>query len=161
MTCSSSSRPVFFTILFFAVTVACSAQVDAQRADQEAAIEEAVNDLFDAMRAADSAGVRAAFHPDATLQSVTREDDGEGYMLGATPVEAFVQGVGGDHPVYDEQISDLQIQVDEGLATAWMNYSFYMGDEFSHCGVNAFQYVLTDEGWKILHVTDTRRKGCE
>jgi hypothetical protein len=37
-------------------------------------------------------------------------------------------------------------------------YTFYVGDQMSHCGVNAFQLMKTTEGWKIIGITDTRRK---
>ena len=59
--------------------------------------------------------------------------------------------------MWDERIGDIDVRIDGGLATAWMPYAFYLGDRFSHCGVNAFHLTLTSEGWKILHITDTRR----
>jgi hypothetical protein len=43
-----------------------------------------------------------------------------------------------------------------------MNYAFFAGDTFSHCGVNAFQLFKGADGWKIFHIADTRRReGCE
>jgi hypothetical protein len=33
--------------------------------------------------------------------------------------------------------------------------------EFSHCGVDAFILVLTEDGWRILSIADTRTtEGC-
>ena len=64
--------------------------------------------------------------------------------------------------VWDERIWDAEVRVDGNLATAWMKYAFYAGDEFSHCGVDAFQLFKGVDGWKVFHVADTRRReGCE
>lgn len=159
-----ASRFVPLVLLSIAVTATSAAQDDGAvpRIESEEAVEHAVIDLFDAMRAADGGAVRAAFLPNATLHSVSRDEVSDvPYSVESSSIDAFVEAIGGDHPIYDERISNLQVRIDEGLATAWMDYAFYIGDDFSHCGVNAFQLVLTEEGWKILHVTDTRRKECE
>lgn len=64
--------------------------------------------------------------------------------------------------VRDERIWNLEIRVDGNFATAWMNYAFYLDDRFSHCGINSFQLFRGVDGWRIVQVTDTRRReGCQ
>jgi hypothetical protein len=36
-------------------------------------------------------------------------------------------------------------------------HAFYLDDAFSHCGVNAFQFVRGQDGWLVTQITDTRR----
>jgi hypothetical protein len=37
-----------------------------------------------------------------------------------------------------------------------------VGDRFSHCGVDAFTLAKEDDAWKIVALTDTRRRqGCD
>jgi len=125
--------------------------------DAEAEVEAVVNALFDAMRAGDATAAAALFHPEARLQSIG-EQNGQPSLRG-DEVAGFIEAIGAPHAeVWDERIWDLQILVDGGLATAWMRYAFYLGDTFSHCGVNAFQLFRDTEGWKILQITDTRRR---
>ena len=63
---------------------------------------------------------------------------------------------------YDEKIWSYDIRIDGLLATAWTDYTFYLGEKLLHCGVNAFQLFKSDEGWKVIHITDTRsREGCQ
>ena len=62
--------------------------------------------------------------------------------------------------MWDERIGDVEVHIDGGLATAWVPYAFYLGEEFSHCGANAVHLARTSEGWKIIHLTDTRRQDC-
>lgn len=126
---------------------------------EEAAVEEVVKGLFDAMRAADSAAARELFHPDASLTGPV-EKEGE-VTLGSRPVKAFLDAMGGAEAEWDERIRNLEVRVDAHLATAWMDYTFYHGGELSHCGVNAFQLYRSADGWKIFQIADTRRReGC-
>jgi hypothetical protein len=42
-----------------------------------------------------------------------------------------------------------------------VDYSFFAGPRFSHCGIDAFQLFRGPGGWKIFQLTDTRRRtGC-
>ncbi len=45
------------------------------------------------------------------------------------------------------------------LASAWANYTFYVGGRVSHCGVNAYQLFRGEQGWQIVQLTDTRSSG--
>lgn len=79
-------------------------------------------------------------------------------MLHTGSVDRFVEAVGTPHEeLWDEKVWDVEVRIDENLAQAWMHYAFYLGDEFSHCGVNAMQLVHDGTAWKITQVTDTRR----
>jgi hypothetical protein len=135
---------------------------EAAGAEQDAdarAVEETVRALFDAMREADSASVRGLFHPDARLSGPV-ERGGE-VLLRSSSAASFADAVGGAEQTWDERISGLEVRVDGRLATAWMDYVFYLGDELSHCGVNAVQLYRSDDGWKIFQIADTRRReGC-
>lgn len=58
----------------------------------------------------------------------------------------------------DEQISNLKVNIDGGLANVWMDYTFYHKGILSHCGVNNFTLTQSPQGWKILSIVDSRRK---
>lgn len=129
-----------------------------QREAQE--VRETIEAVFDAMRAGDGAAVRSAFHPNARLQTALGPSDTS--TVRATSVDAFAEAVGQPRDkVWDERIWDVEIRVDGPLASAWVPYVFYLGDERSHCGVNAVQLVKTSNGWRILQLTDTRRETCD
>jgi hypothetical protein len=126
-------------------------------AEQE--VRQVVEKLFNGMRTGDSTAVRSAFHPQARLQT-TALRQGEP-VIRTDSLDAFVRAVGTPHAeVWDERVSNLEIRTDGELATAWMDYAFYRGDTFSHCGVNALQFFRSKEGWKIIQIADTRRREC-
>ncbi len=126
----------------------------------EQAVRATIDALFDGMRAGDSAAVRAVFHEDARLHTALGSSDSA--TVNSTPIDEFVAAVGQPHEkVWDERIWDVGIDVDGPLATAWVPYVFYLGEERSHCGVNAVQLVKHEDGWRILQLTDTRRDECD
>lgn len=130
----------------------------AQNGEQK--VRATIDALFDAMRAGDSAVVQAVFHRRARLYTARGPSDTS--TVRATSVRAFADAVGQPRDaVWDERIWDVEIRVDGPLASAWVPYVFYLGDERSHCGVNAVQLVKASNGWRILQLTDTRRQTCD
>lgn len=146
-------------LLLLAATLA-AAPLRAQ-ADDEAAVRAAITALFDAMRARDGDAVRRAFTADARLQTVAGRPDGT-VELRAEQVENFASVVAApSDQVWDERIDEWHVRVDGALAVATTDYSFFLGERFSHCGINVFQLLRTAEGWKIFQLVDTRRRaGC-
>jgi len=44
------------------------------------------------------------------------------------------------------------VMVQDRLATVWTPYDFYSDGVFSHCGINNFSMLKTNDGWKIAGV---------
>ncbi len=128
---------------------------------ERSAVKAVISQLFDGMRAGDSSQVRATFAPGATLASSFVGKQGQPRLKQGS-VDRFVEMVGQPHDeVYDEKIWSYDINIDGTLATAWTDYTFYLGDKMLHCGVNNFVLHKFPEGWKIVSIVDTRRKtGC-
>lgn len=148
---STMSRFAVLLILVLCAPASLRAQAE------EDQVMTVINRVFDAMRAGDSAMARTAF--DSTARLMTAMPDG--LRLGS--LNAFLNAVGSPHDaVWDEPIWDWEVQIDGPLAQVWTKYAFYLGDRFSHCGVDAFQLYRRPEGWKIIQLIDTRRQeGCE
>jgi hypothetical protein len=151
-------RPIIALLCFL---LAGAPRILAQAPDpSRQAVLASVHRLFDAMRKGDSAGVRAAFHPRALLATATVRQGVPSVEVDT--LDAFVRAVGTPHDeVWDERVLSEKVEIDGPLASVWTEYAFYAGDEFSHCGIDAFQVAQTPEGWRIIALTDTRRRdGC-
>ena len=147
-------RLATFAVLFFALPMSVG-EARAQMPEAEQ-VRETVTRFFDAMRAGDGDGLASLFHPDATMKSVSVVD-GQARVNHAE-VARFTSQVGAPRTqLWDERISNLEVRVDGPFATAWMDYSFYADETFSHCGVNTFELLRSEEGWLVLGITDTRR----
>ncbi len=108
--------------------------------------------LFEAMRTNDGVLAASVFHPEARMGSRTEEG------ITFVSVDGFVDLVGQPkNEVWDEPIWDYTIQVEGRVAQMWTKYAFYLGDTFSHCGIDSFEFFRTDDGWKITQLVDTRR----
>ena len=125
-----------------------------------AAVLAVVKRLFDGMRAGDSAAVRATFHPQALLASTVAKEGAATVRIDT--VDAFVRAVGTPHAeVWDERIRNPRVELDGPLASVWVEYSFYLGNKFLHCGIDAFQIARDGDAWRIVALMDTRRRdGC-
>lgn len=143
--------------------VAPTVQAQAPPPDPEAQVMQVVNDLFDAMRAADSATVRTLFHPDLEkmASSFQQRDGTPAVRFGG--LEGFASSVGGAAPGdFDERLGEAKIVLNDNLATVFTPYAFYLKQQLSHCGVNVFIIARSGDDWKIVGLADTRRlEGCE
>ncbi|MEL6922732.1 MAG: nuclear transport factor 2 family protein [Bacteroidota bacterium] len=148
-----------FFLFFFLSAVATGYSQNDPEAD--AAIG-TIKDMFDAMRAGDSTALRKCFHPSVRLQTTLTDKEGKARLI-TGDIEQFITAVGTPHDeVWDEQIWSYEAKIDDNLATVWTEYTFFLGERLSHCGVNAFHLFRTAAGWKITNITDTRRfSNCE
>ena len=86
---------------------AMAGPVAAQAApDDEAAVLQVVQDLFDGMRDKDEAKLRGVWHPEARLQGAGMDAQGAP-RLATTPVDGFVQSVLGSQAHLDEVTFDV------------------------------------------------------
>ncbi|MEO1053818.1 MAG: nuclear transport factor 2 family protein [Bacteroidota bacterium] len=135
---------------------------DPNLSDAEKAVMKPIEDLFNGMRAGDSSMVHSAFYTKVTMHTSFTGRDGKPALREGS-LDRFLIAVGTPHDVvWDEPIWDYEVRIDGNLAQVWTKYAFYAGENFSHCGVDAFHLTRTDGGWKIFHLTDTRQKeGCD
>ena len=113
-----------------------------------------IENLFQAMKSADSIGVKNAFSGSAIMQTF-----GKNQEIRTDKVEDFAKQVGASQAGdLDERIIISKILIDGNMASVWVPYQFYYKGNFSHCGVNSFQLAKINNEWKIQYIIDTRRK---
>jgi hypothetical protein len=145
--------------LLFVLLTLISVPAFAQTANDETeAVKKTINDLFLGMKKGDTALIRSAFSKNAIMQTIAKNKEGMVRVM-TEPVDSFLASVARPHTeVYDERIEFNAIKTDGELALVWTPYKFYIGDKFSHCGVNSFQLVKIGGEWKIQYIIDTRRR---
>lgn len=125
---------------------------------EEQAVWQPIAQLFEGMFRSDSSLVAAAFHPQARIMTCSTDRQKQP-IVQEERLGDFLKAIAQPKAApYEERIVYREIRIDGHLATAWTHYEFYVGSNFNHCGVNAFQLCKTAKGWQILHVTDTRRR---
>lgn len=128
--------------------------------DDNADLKKIVTAFFDALAAGDTLILQDLCVDEMTLMTTYSDKEGVPHYVNED-FQSFLQSVGKPHKEkWEERISDIVLYIDRNIAQAWMNYSFFLDDKFSHCGVNAFLFVKTPDGWKISNITDSRRRSC-
>lgn len=140
-------------LLFVAGVIGTSTSASAQSESPE----QVIHRFFQAMADIDTTYLNHIMLDDASLSSSYRTPQGS--AMGSITKTEFIQSIA-SAPVgkLNEQIANMTVQRDDGLATVWMDYSFYLGDTHSHCGVNTFTLMSLDDEWYISAISDSRRK---
>jgi len=132
----------------------CTSSILYAQKSEEDSVKKAVNQLFIAMKTSDSILIRKSFSKNAVLQTITKTGE-----VKNENINDFVLSISkAEKQSLDERIKFSNILIDRNLASVWTPYEFYYKGQFSHCGVNSFQLVKSNNEWKIQYIIDTRRK---
>lgn len=120
---------------------------------------EVVTLLFRHMKAKDGDAMRALMHAEARLVTTSVREGAP--VASVVPVERWIQGVSTSTRELDERLHDTRVDVSGTLASVWTRYDLFVDGTLSHCGVDHVLLALTPEGWRIVHLADTRTtEGC-
>lgn len=160
-------RPLALALALGAAFLCAAPALGAQGApaatDESRNVMAVVTRLFDGMRKGDSSIVRSVFDQRVRMITVSMRNGARRTTM-ETGADNFAKAIGTPHPdVFDERIANPRVQIDGDLASVWVDYGFFAGTKFSHCGVDHFLLTRNESGaWLILELADTRRTtGCE
>ncbi|HKP70598.1 MAG TPA: hypothetical protein VJV05_15025 [Pyrinomonadaceae bacterium] len=142
------NRILFSLFLVATFSIAAYAQTD----DKKAALG-VVNKLFDEMRAANAAGILSTGTPENQLVAIRKLKDGK-TRVDVINGEAFTKFFTKPNSL-EELMYAPNVEVDGNWAMVWGRYVFFVGDKVSHCGINQFNLVRTEAGWKIANGAST------
>ena len=119
------------------------------------AILATVQSLFDALGERDTELLAAILHPDILMHSVEHSADGERSASTST-LDGMVARLEADGPRMTERMWDPEVRISGDLATVWTPYDFYVGEDLSHCGADAFILMREGGDWQITSLSWTR-----
>jgi len=129
-----------------------------QKTSDEKDVVRVIEQLFTGMEKGDSTLVKNCFAGNVTIATLHRDKENNPLLRRESSIRGFLKAIGTPHPdAWYEEVWNIKVQIDDDLAQVWCDYAFYLGNKFSHCGVDAFQLSKTKEGWRIFHLADTRR----
>lgn len=121
-------------------------------------ISDIIYSIFDGMRESDTSKMTPYMHSEMKMQTLSVDEKGN-KISQLSEAKAWLTAVANNTDnLYDEQIENLYIQTDGAVASAWMDYKFYLNNKLSHCGINSFQFIKINEKWKIIYIIDSRFK---
>lgn len=116
-------------------------------ADQDEVLA-VVQAFFDVIETRDAERGAEIALPEAVFTSV-RSADGQRVVRHTTTAQ-FLASLGqGDDQYLEDFVGTPTVLVEGDVATVWTEYFFDINGERSHTGIDAFNLVRTDDGWKL------------
>jgi hypothetical protein len=137
-------KKIFLLIFIFS---SISSQSQSTVEDDKKIILQKVELFFQSLEKQDTALYRSLFMAEAQGWSVRVRNDSILYRswLNTDRVKSLINPAS----VVEEKILSYEIKVHQQIAMAWVPYTLSVSGKFSHCGVDLFTFLKTDQGWKI------------
>ena len=140
--------PAMRAIVIVATLAVAAGIVSAQSSSTEKdAVLKTVQAFFDTMSARDVEGARAILQPQGRFHAM-RIRDGKPDVRAFSNEEYFAD-LQASKQKMRERIWNPEVKVNGLIATLWAPYDFWLDGKYSHCGVDQFDFIKTEEGWKI------------
>jgi hypothetical protein len=147
-------------VLITTVALAFVSIAAAQTANPDRdAVLKTVQAFFDTMSAKDVEGARQILQPQGRFHAM-RMRDGKPDVRAFSNEEYFADLQASKQPMR-ERIWNPEVRIHGLIATVVAPYDFWIGGKFSHCGVDAFDLIKTEEGWKLAGGVYTIESKCE
>jgi hypothetical protein len=118
---------------------------------EKEAVKNVIKQTFKAMITVDTVLLKSCFAPGAIMHVVQNQKDS--VIVRSSKVADFVASIGKQQQgSLDERSFDEIIYIDRELASAWAPYTFHRNGQFSHKGIDSFQFVKLKDGWKIQYL---------
>jgi uncharacterized protein (TIGR02246 family) len=136
-------------VVTFLISIGMYAQTDDKKAAW-AVIEK----MFAEMANHNPTAIAELFTKDSNLTAVVKNKEGKSRIAAMTG-EAFSKNFAEKRGEIKEDMYAPKTEVDGDFALVWGRYVFFVDGKVSHCGVNSFNLVRTESGWKIANAAST------
>jgi len=125
----------------------------------EADAKQVIDTFFEGFHKGDTLLMKSVMTNNIVLQTAFMDKEGKNKVV-TESVEGLLNAIENrpEDQKWDERLLDYKVQIDGNLAHVWTPYEFWYNGTFSHCGANSFTLAKMDDGWKIIHLIDSRRK---
>jgi hypothetical protein len=145
-------------VVFIALAIAVPASTQPSSSERDAILK-TVQGFFDTMTAKDVEGARQLLQPQGRFHAM-RMRDGKPDVRAFSNEEYFADLQAGKRKL-QERMWNPEVRIQGLIATMWAPYDFWIDGKFSHCGIDAFDLIKTEEGWKIAGGVYTIESKCE
>ena len=139
-------RKLFSCVVLFALgTLGYAQGPNPSNEEAKAKIKQVVETFFDGFHKQDSTIIKSTVADEIVLQTTGRNPEGK-TIFKTEEFPKFLKSIVGipETTKFEEKLTSFSIQVDRTMANAWVGYEFWVNGEFSHCGINSFQFINFD-----------------
>ena len=146
------------TVLAWLLSTSCLAFTQSP-APERAAIMKTMQAFFDTMTAHDIEGARQVLQPQGRFHAMSMKD-GKPDVHAFSNEEYFATLQERSKDRMQERIWDAEVRINGLTANVIAPYDFWINGKFSHCGVDTFDLIKTEDGWKIAGGVYTVESKC-
>lgn len=129
------------------LTVPPAGADEAAERDQLVALVQA---FFDAMTDRDTDRMRSLLTTDGIFYGY--RESGDGLSIIQSAHQTYVDNLAAGEQRLVERFWDPEVLLHDRIAVVWTPYDLYIDGVFSHCGIDNFSFLKTDDGWKITGI---------
>jgi len=145
------------TLLSFVLSLVVGISGQSTGKEREAVMK-TMQAFFDTMTAHDVEGARRILQPQGRFHAMTMKD-GKPDVRAFANEEYFAQ-LQASKQKMQERIWNPDVRINGLIANVSAPYDFWIDGKFSHCGVDAFDLIKTEDGWKIAGGVYTVESRC-
>jgi hypothetical protein len=132
----------------------------AQEMDKEDKKEvlQKVQHFFDALEKQDTVLFKSILLTNGQVWAISEKENAAKYSMRL--FGDFMKTLVNPARIIQERMLSSEIKIHNRIAMAWVPYTLDISGKFSHCGVDLFTFLKTDEGWKIATAAYTIEQDC-
>ncbi|UCF06088.1 MAG: nuclear transport factor 2 family protein [bacterium] len=148
-----------FLIMMISIAILVQCGIAQEKSDKDEILT-VVQKFFDSMAARDTGMARELLLIDGQYYGV-REDLDTLHIKRRAHLD-YIESLSETEDEYNERIWNPTVMVHGRIAVVWAQYDFHINGKFTHCGVDAFTLIKTQNGWKIAGAAYTiEPEGCD
>jgi hypothetical protein len=117
-----------------------------------------VQQFFDALEKQDTVLFKSILLTNGQVWAISEKENAAKYSM--RQFGDFMKTLINPARVIQERMLSSEVKIHDRIAMAWVPYTLDISGKFSHCGVDLFTFLKTDEGWKIATAAYTIEQDC-
>lgn len=146
----------FFLLILLLISINSFAQKKPNPEEKEILLK--VQQFFDALEKQDTVLFKSILLTNGQVWAISEKENSAKYSM--RQFSDFIKTLINPARVIQERMLSSEVKIHNRIAMAWVPYTLDISGKFSHCGVDLFTFLKTDEGWKIATAAYTIEQDC-
>jgi hypothetical protein len=146
-------------LLLFLITLSIQSFAQEINHQDKREVLQKVQQFFDALEKQDTILFKSILLSNGQVWAISEKENAAKYSM--RQFGDFMKTLINPARVIQERMLSSEVKIHNRIAMAWVPYTLDISGKFSHCGVDLFTLLKTDEGWKIATAAYTiEPDGC-
>ena len=145
-------------ILLFLITLSIKSFAQEMYNQDKKEVLQKVQQFFDALEKQDTVLFKSILLTNGQVWAISEKENAAKYFMGQ--FSDFMKTLINPARIIQERMLSSEVKIHNRIAMAWVPYTLNISGKFSHCGVDLFTMLKTNEGWKIATAAYTIEQDC-